>query len=70
MSGTRPVWGQRSEDCEPIFHILDSDHGAGDGLVPLVKLQEPRRGWAPRVGWCWGWLRMENPIKIRDDFLG
>lgn len=27
-------------DCEPIFNILDSDHGAGDALVPLVKLQE------------------------------
>ncbi|CAK9024219.1 unnamed protein product [Durusdinium trenchii] len=27
-------------DCEPIFNILDSDHGAGDGLVPLAKLQE------------------------------
>ncbi|CAL1168391.1 unnamed protein product [Cladocopium goreaui] len=31
-------------DCEPIFHILDSDHGAGDGLVPLVKLQEVLQG--------------------------
>lgn len=31
-------------DCEPIFHILDSDHGSGDGLVPLVKLQEVLQG--------------------------
>ena len=29
-----------TKDCEPIFNILDSDHGAGDALVPLVKLQE------------------------------
>ena len=28
------------EDCEPIFHILDSDYGAGDALVPLAKLEE------------------------------
>ena len=28
------------EDCEPIFHILDSDYGCGDALVPLATLQE------------------------------
>ena len=29
-----------SEDCEPVFNILDSNYGDGDGFVPLARLQE------------------------------
>ena len=30
------------EDCEPVFNILDSNYGDGDGFVPLARLQETR----------------------------
>eukprot|EP00439_Symbiodinium_sp_Y106_P085758 s236_g29.t2 len=31
-------------DCEPVFNILDSDYGDGDGFVPLARLQEVLEG--------------------------
>ncbi|CAE7470028.1 Scn11a [Symbiodinium natans] len=31
-------------DCEPIFNILDSDYGDGDGFVPLTRLLEVLEG--------------------------
>lgn len=31
-------------DCEPVFNILDSNYGDGDGFVPLARLQEVLEG--------------------------
>lgn len=53
-----------TKDCEPIFNILDSDHGAGDALVPLVKLQVAPApavfGWVVNPGDSQGFSRKNH----------